>query len=182
MLATDRMEFMRVLNGLAAIKGKDLTPEALDLWWAAMSRWEIVDFKAAASHLVTACQFMPTPYDFAQLNRANELTAGEAWAMAVGGEPLSGRAARAARIVGGQRHIRMANIEKDLPHIQRRFIEAYQELGDVEETREALEGTGLRRLQGPVQTDSGMDEAMRSMLLAPEAGRTRGRSGTEEVV
>jgi hypothetical protein len=33
MLPGDRAEFMRVLNGLAAIKGKELTPEALSLWW-----------------------------------------------------------------------------------------------------------------------------------------------------
>jgi hypothetical protein len=148
MQPADRGEFMRTLNGLAAIKGKDLTPEALDVWWSAMRAWALADFKAAASHLVTACQFMPTPYDFAQLNRAGELTAGEAWVRVLSGAPLEpdSRTARAARIVGGQTHVRAANIERDLPHIQRRFMDAYDELTDVDETRHALENTGLRRL------------------------------------
>jgi hypothetical protein len=32
----------------------------------------------------------------------------------------------------------MANTERDLPHIQRRFLEAYEELTDVDSVREAL--------------------------------------------
>ena len=138
MLPVDRPEFMRVLNGLAAIKGKELTTEALSLWWQAMSQWSIDDFKAAASHLVGSCQFMPTPYDFEQLRKAGEPTASEAWAQVLSGELLTGRALRAAQLVGGQYAVRHANVEKDLPHLARRFREAFEELADVEEVREAL--------------------------------------------
>jgi hypothetical protein len=138
MLPADRPEFMRTLNGLAAIKGKELTTEALALWWSAMSRWTIEEFKSAASHLVSACQFMPTPYDFEQLRKAGEPTASEAWAQVLSGERLTGRALRAAQLVGGQYAIRHANVEKDLPHLARRFREAFEELRDVEDVREAL--------------------------------------------
>lgn len=140
MRPTDRAEFVRTLNGVAAIKGKDLTPEALSVWWSAMAAWSIEDFKAAASHLVTTCQFMPTPYDFAQLRKAGEATGGEAWLEVLSGRALvpGSRAARAAAIVGGQQAIRHADIETALPHIQRRFLTAYEELSDVDVVREAL--------------------------------------------
>lgn len=140
MLPTDRPEFLRTVNGLAAIKGKELTSEALSLWWSAMAAWSIEDFKAAASHLVTECQFMPTPYDFAQLRKAGELTAGEAWERVLSGAKLdpNSRVARAARIVGGQVAIRHADIERDLPFVQKRFLEAYGDLTDVDGAREAL--------------------------------------------
>jgi hypothetical protein len=105
-----------------------------------MSDWPVDDFKSAASHLVRNCQFMPTPYDFEQLRRAGEPTAGEAWTVVLGGQSLEpgSRLARAAAIVGGQYAITHANIEKDLPFIQRRFEAAYNELTDVDVVREQL--------------------------------------------
>lgn len=142
MRSTDRAEFMRVMNGLAAIKGKELTPEALSLWWSAMQGWSIEDFKAAASHLVSSCQFMPSPYDFQQLRLAGEPTASEAWESVLSGAPLvaGSREDRAARIAcgSGQFGIRHADIERDLPFIQRRFLDAYNELKDADSVREAL--------------------------------------------
>jgi hypothetical protein len=140
MQPTDRAEFVRTLNGLAAIKGKELTAEALGLWWSAMAKWSIDDFKGAASHLVGSCQFMPSPYDFEQLKRAAEPTSSEAWLSVLHGYPLrpGSREARAAAVVGGQYNIRMANVERELPHLARRFKEAYEELSDVDSVREAL--------------------------------------------
>jgi hypothetical protein len=145
MQPADRADFTRVLNGIAAIKGKDLTPEAMSIWWSAMSGWSIDEFKSAASHLVCTCQFMPTPYDFTQLKLASEPTVGEAWLEVLGGCDLvpGSRIARAAAIVGGQYAIRHASIEKDLPFIQRRFEAAYSELTDVDASREALPQLGV---------------------------------------
>ena len=140
MLPTDRPEFLRTLNGLAAIKGKELTPEALSLWWSAMAAWSIEDFKAAASHLAGEMEWMPQPFHFNQLRKAGELTPGEAWLRVLNGAQLEpgSRAYRAAQIVGGQQAIRHADIETALPHIQRRFLTAYEELSDVDGVREAL--------------------------------------------
>jgi hypothetical protein len=86
------------------------------------------------------CEFFPNPFHFEQLRRASEPTAGEAWVRVLRGDALAAgsREARAAAIVGGQQHIRHANIERDLPHIQRRFIEAYEQLAEVDVVREAL--------------------------------------------
>ena len=155
MKPSDKLAFGAVLNGLAAIKpGKALTPEALELWWNAMQPWELADFKAAASHLASSVEFMPSPFHFAQLRKAAQPTAGEAWERVLRGDALepNSREGRAARIVGGQYAIRHANLERDVPHIQRRFIEAYDELAEVDETREALprivEASRVR-LRGP---------------------------------
>lgn len=140
MRPADKPEFVRVLVGLAAIKRVDLTAEAIDLWWSAMGKWSIDDFKAASSHLVSSCEWMPTPFHFEQLRKAGEPTAGEAWAIVLQGSQLAigSRMARAAMAVGGQYSIRHANIERDLPHIERRFKEAYEDLTDVDGAREAL--------------------------------------------
>ncbi len=79
----DRPEFLRVLNGLAAIKRVDLTKEAYEIWWQSMKDWPIDEFKEGARHLLKNCQFMPTPYDFEQLRKKGEVSAHEAWAMAL---------------------------------------------------------------------------------------------------
>ena len=60
----DRPEFVRVLNGLAAIKRVDLTEDVYELWWQSMKNWPIDDFKDAAGYLLKNCQFMPAPFDF----------------------------------------------------------------------------------------------------------------------
>jgi len=140
MQLSDKPKFVTTLVGLAAIKGRELTDEAIDLWWLSMAPWSIEDFTAAAAHLISSCQFMPTPFDFAQLRKAGELTAGEAWSLALSGKPLpaGSRVARAAQIVGGQYAIRHANVEKDLPFIERRFKEAYGDLCEVDPVRESL--------------------------------------------
>lgn len=140
MLPNDRAEFVRTLNGLAAIKRVELTPEALSIWWAAMAKWSIEDFKAAASHLVSSCEWMPSPYHFERLRVAGDPTPGEAWELVLSGAKLEpgSRAERAARIVGGQYAIRHANVEKELPFIARRFKEAYDELTDVDAVRVAI--------------------------------------------
>jgi hypothetical protein len=140
MQPTDRAAFVRILNGLVAIKpgAKALTPEALTIWWNSMQDWSIADFEQAAAHLVRHSKFMPSPYEFEELRRAGELTASEAWTLALSGAELQPgcRAARAALIVGGQYAIRHANTERDLPHIERRFLDAYEQLADVDPARE----------------------------------------------
>src|SRR5687768_10393899 len=99
MQPSDKPKFVTTLVGLAAIKGRELTDEAIDLWWLSMATWSIEDFTAAAAHLIGSCQFMPTPYDFQQLRKAGELTPGEAWEHVLSGAKLEpgSRVARAAQ-------------------------------------------------------------------------------------
>lgn len=157
MQPTDRQQFMKVLNGMAAIKKMVLISESLDLWWACMVAWSIDDFKAAAAHLLTKCEFMPTPKDFEDLRKAGRPSAGEAWAKVLehvrrgwyrytdGGvghydrevppnDPLIDSAVAA---IGGYRAIAIHQ-ESTLHFLERRFAEHYDSIQDSQEVREAL--------------------------------------------
>jgi hypothetical protein len=104
-----------------------------------MRHWTLADFQLAAGHLLRTCEFMPTPADFENLRKAAQPTGGEAWEMVLRNQAAPGsRAMRAAEIVGGRYYITHCDIERDLPHVQRRFLEIYDELTDVDEVREAL--------------------------------------------
>lgn len=158
----DDLEFARVLNGLAVVKtGAKLTKEALAIWFNAFQSWSIEDFTAAASHFVMAVQWMPNPYHFEQLRRAGEPTAGEAWKIAndnclswrTGASAAGELIDRVVRMVGGYRAIALADQDHALPHIERRFKEAYAELAAREPIRDALpqiaKPTSRVALRGP---------------------------------
>ena len=143
--SSDREEFLQVLNGLAAIKSKELTKEAYELWWNSMQGWEISDFKDAAGFLLKNCQFMPAPYDFEQLRKKGELSASEAWAKAmqhaegawrqgVLGDALTDRV---IAMLGGYSVVAFTNTDK-LGFLERRFKDAYAEIKDTDGVREAL--------------------------------------------
>lgn len=144
MQASDRAEFVRVLNGLAAIKpGAKLTPEGLDLWWATMSDWSIETFRAAASSLAKSCEFMPNPYHFEQWRKSLGPTSGEAWAKVLD-HVRSGawrhsridddRINTAVRALGGYVQVAMCSDEK-LGFLERRFAEHYETACDAHEVR-----------------------------------------------
>ena len=141
----DRPEFVQVLNGLAAIRRVDLTKEAYELWWQSMNGWPIEDFRNAAGYLLKNCQFMPTPYDFQQLRKKGEVSAHEAWSMAmrhvegawrqgVLGDALIDRVVVA---LGGYSVIALTHKDK-LGFLERRFLDAYNDLLDTSVVREAL--------------------------------------------
>jgi hypothetical protein len=152
----DRPEFLRILNGLAAVKpGAKLTPEALDLWWSAHADWPIDEFKSAAGQLAKTVEFFPNPYHFAQLRKAGGQTAGEAWALVretvrrTGwGEPtsISPRIDRVVRAMGGYDALGMTNTDA-MPFREKRFVELWEEFGEADEARAALPST--QRLSGP---------------------------------
>ncbi len=156
-----RPEFVRVLNGLAEIKHADLTKDSYELWWQSMKNWSIDDFRDAAGYLLLNCKFMPTPYDFEQLRKKGEVSAHEAWAMAmqhvegawrqgVLGDALTDRV---VAMLGGYGVIALTHQEK-LGFLERRFLDAYNELLDTSVVREALPDlTERTRIQNgsPVQ-------------------------------
>ncbi len=157
----DRPEFVRVLNGLAAIKRVDLTKDTYELWWQSLKDWLINDFKDAAGYLLLNCQFMPTPYDFEQLRKKGEVSAHEAWAMAmhhvegpwrqgVLGDALIDRVVAA---LGGYSVIALTHKDK-LGFLERRFLDTYNDLLDTSVARKALPDlTERARIQNgsPVQ-------------------------------
>ncbi len=159
----DRPEFVQVLNGLAAIRRADLTKEAYELWWQSMKNWSIDGFKDAAGYLLLNCQFMPTPYDFEQLRKKGEVSAREAWAMAlhhadgawrqgVLGDALTDQV---AATLGGYSVIALTHKDK-LGFLERRFKDVYNDLLDTNGVRKALPNLTERpRIQNssPVQLE-----------------------------
>lgn len=149
MRSEDRKAFLDVVIGFAELKGKQLSAPALELYWNAMQHWSLADFKLAAQQLLRTSEFMPTPKSFEDLRRAGQPTAGEAWAAVyLGNGEVTPRAARAAVIAANGRRLAMLDIEREIPHVQRRFLEIYDELTDVEETREALPSFSQKRITG----------------------------------
>lgn len=155
MQQTDKIEFVRVLEGLASIKpGAKLTPEGLDMWWAAMADWSLPEFKHAASHLARSVEFFPNPYHFEQVRKAGRPTAAEAFIRArevAGGLELgkhgdytdvgvtSGDPAidRAVRAIGG--YVALAMRPMDTMHFfEKRFAEHYRDIGDAIDSRRAI--------------------------------------------
>ncbi len=143
--SNDKPEFVRVITSLAAIKGKDLTKDVFLLWWQCLKDWPVDDFKNAAGYLLKNCQLMPTPYDFEQLRKKGEISAREAWAMAlhhadgawrhgVLGDALTDRVIAA---LGGYSVIALTHKDK-LGFLERRFLDAYNDLLDTTVAREAL--------------------------------------------
>lgn len=171
MTPTDKPGFVAVLVGLAAVKpGKGLTPEALEIWWNAMQRWELADFREAASHLARSVEFMPSPYDFEQLRRAGRRTSQEAWSEVLEfvrkgfhrfkddwglsitdrtqGRKLDDRIERAVHCLGGYKAIAMCDEDK-LHFLGRQFNEAYDAMQDADEVR-----ASVPQLAGPNWLDA----------------------------
>jgi hypothetical protein len=154
MIESEKPAFLKILIGLAAVKpGKGLTEEAYEIWWGAMARWSLDDFRAAANHLAGSVEFMPSPFHFEQLRRAGRPTSGEAFAIALkacgsaiqcgqvtnngtSGDPLIDAAVRA---LGGYGVLAMC--DQDKTHfLERRFAEHYEAMSDSEDVRAALPG------------------------------------------
>ena len=148
MQPSDKPQFLKVLNGLAAMKKATLIPEVLDLWWGCMADWSIEDFKAAAIHVIKNSTFMPTPKDFEDLRKAGRNTAGEAFAKALGWArsgayrnpaktPDAILIDRVVHALGGWIAITSCDEEK-LHFLERRFVEHFETIQDSSDVREAL--------------------------------------------
>lgn len=160
MQPADRIEFVKILNGLALTKPgtTKLAPEALNLWWNSMQDWSIDEFRSAANHLARAVEFMPNPYHFEQLRKAGHETAGEAWQQVREMLPrlnwhervsISPRVDRVVRAMGGYQALALTNTD-NMPFREKRFRELWEELGDAEEARIALPSSAGRNcLTGP---------------------------------
>lgn len=160
MKANDRTKFLSIVIGFAELKGKSLSQPALELFWNSMQAWTIEEFQSAANHLITTCEFMPTPKDFEDLRRAGRPTAGELWAVILAAARTSDTdvfvepaAAKALAAIGGLRAVMMSNT--DSTHfLERRFAEHFEQMRDVVDTREALPALAspnTRHITGPVE-------------------------------
>ena len=166
MESSDRKEFVRVLNGLAAIKRVDLTKEAYELWWLTMQDWTIDEFRVAAGFLLKNCQFMPAPYDFERLRKESETSAHEGWSLALnhakgawkdgvlGDDTID----KVVAMLGGYSVIALTNTDK-LGFLERRFIDAYNDLSHSHFVRKALPNlTDRSPLQNSIASPDGKDQ------------------------
>ena len=144
--SNDKPEFVRVLNGLAAIKRVDLTEEAYEMWWLSMVDWQLSDFTEAACFLLKNCQFMPAPNDFEDLRKKSMPSAHEAWADAqsacLGWRSNSCTSGDAlidsvVSVIGGYRQIALCDVDK-LVFLEKRFIETYNDFKGGNNVRQAL--------------------------------------------
>lgn len=145
----DYRPFCEVVLGFAELKGKQLSAPALELYWRALQHWSLADFRLAAEQLVRTSEFMPTPKDFEDLRKAGDETAAEAWdAVFFKRGAVTPRARRAAELAAGGRYLGHLDLEREVPHVQRRFMEIYRELADVEQTRGAVPQIAAKRTNG----------------------------------
>jgi hypothetical protein len=148
MQATDKPDFLKVLNGMAAMRKATLIPEVLDLWWGCMADWSIEDFKAAAIQVLKTSTFMPTPKDFEDLRKAGRETAGEVFASikqwlqyTPNGYTLKPKTphaiAASIRAMGGPNAYAMCQEDK-LPFLERRFCDHYEHISEAGDIRDGL--------------------------------------------
>ena len=125
---------------MAKVYEREIDPVLLDAYWLALREWSLAEFQAAAAELMRTSKFMPRPSEFNDLRKkALRKTAAEAWFTS--GTSSDPRANRAMAIAAQGRYV--GHIPRDeLPFVQKRFAEVYDELEDVEETRAALAGGG----------------------------------------
>ena len=147
-----------VFDGMSKLFGKPIDGSMLDIYWLTLRDWPLDEFERAAAHLLTTAHFMPKPADFHALRKATGMSPSEAWAVALTHAAGAYRAGpsvpeveRAVAAMGGWRAIAMASTDS-LAFVEKRFLEAFKELGERTESREALtalpsKGTGRGRLE-----------------------------------
>jgi hypothetical protein len=138
----DKPEFARILLGLSTVKpsAQKLTAEGLEMFWLAMQDWDLLEFKAAASHLVRSCEFMPNPYHFEKLRSAASARNADAAfeeILARHGECDDPAGARALRSLGGWRVVGFSDQDR-LPWLKERFRDAYENFAFSQHAGEAL--------------------------------------------
>jgi hypothetical protein len=148
MQANEKPGFLKVMNGMAAMRKATLVPEVLDLWWMCMADWALADFQAAAVQVLKTTTFMPQPKDFEDLRKSGRETGGEAFAncrqwlkYSPYGYTLLPETPRkiAACIaaIGGPDELAMCDVDKR-HFLERRFCEHYEEIGDRMDSRDAV--------------------------------------------
>lgn len=146
MLQADFARFRAVMAGMAELYQRELSGTLLDAYWLALRDWALPDFEAAAGHLMATATFMPRPSDFNALRKAGRETAAEAWARVVADSPRWRQGIQGdddplidacIRAVGGNEKIAMTDVA-ELHWLEKRFTEAYEELRDVQEHRDAV--------------------------------------------
>lgn len=83
MLEKDRGEFAALLQATMELYGRQLTPTAISVWWAALDQYPFEQVKALLSQHVTVSKFPPLPADVIQAIAQSDGRPGtdQAWSM-----------------------------------------------------------------------------------------------------
>lgn len=136
MQQADFKRFHAVMTGMAKLYERELDNVLLDAYWLALRDWRLEDFERASGQLMRTNKFMPRPADYNELRQAaTKQLASEAWFTS--GSSDDPRANRAMKIATQGRYVGHIPVD-ELPFVQRRFMEVYDELSDVDEARAAL--------------------------------------------
>jgi hypothetical protein len=170
----DFAEFSAVVIGFGELRGKTLSPAAIELYFRSMASWSLPEFKTAAEHLLRTCEWMPTPFHFEELRKAGRPVPAEAWLAAReiaktwranASAPRSGveLVDRVVASIGGYRAIAMCNTDA-LGFLEKRFVDAYESMQDAWDTRESVpeltsSGSAMR-LIGPRKLSDGMQRLL----------------------
>jgi hypothetical protein len=146
MISGDHEKFRNTMIGMGLVFGAEVSEPTMDIYWMALKDWEVDAFQGAAAHLINTCEFMPRPFDFNRLRQASKPSAQAVWGQVLEqcknwrnkADLPTGLVDRAVKAVGGWESIAMADTEKSLPHIQRRFLDAYESMEDADTTMTAL--------------------------------------------
>lgn len=156
MTQDDFKTFKGIVIGLAELRGKALSADAIELYFRAMAHWSLEDFKAAANYLARTSQFMPSPYEFDQLRK---VAAGRnpeiAWEQILGnhGSTTDPIGARALAALGGWSVIGFAE-QSRLPWLKKQFAETYESISDSSEKAEAVPQLASRGTQPLLLSDA----------------------------
>lgn len=169
MQANDFPRFKSIITGMSVLYRCDLSKPLLDAYWLALTDWELPEFEAAAARLMKTEEFLPKPVAFNNLRKAGRPTGGEAWTRVLdyarhgysanglpwlksnSPEPDDPLIRRAVAAIGGYGAIAMSDTSKT-SFLERRFCEHFEQMQDVEETREAVPEIAFDRraaLSGP---------------------------------
>lgn len=160
MQQNDFPQFKSIMAGMGRMFGAEVDGVLLDAYWLALRDWTLPDFEAASSRLMQVSKFMPRPAEYTALRKAGQQTAGEAWAVVAeynrrgqyGASP-GGKTDRVIQAMGGYGALATMTTD-EMQFRAKRFAELWDEIGDAEETRQALPSV-TSRLSGP-QSMSGM--------------------------
>lgn len=147
MQTSDFGRFKSIMTGLAELYQRQLSPDLLDIYWNAMSDWDIADFNRTASALAKQNTFMPRPADFNSVKiAASSDSATEAWLAALTciksgdyhrGVTPGGLIDKAVIAVGGYRTIGFADYDQ-FQFLHKRFLDAFDALCRAEKSKQTL--------------------------------------------
>lgn len=155
--------FRDLMRGMGRVFGSEPDALVLDIYWLALRDWTLPEFESATALLMASAQFMPRPADYAQMRRAAEPTAAEAWAKVLAKVrtmsryelvKIDPRIDAVVAQLGGYGTL-MSMTTDQTPWIAKRFSELWSDAATAESARAlAQDGRSPLRLVGGTDSEA----------------------------